>query len=212
MVLLAFSAAGVVGYNGSGDVGITSGSGSSSASQAVGPNGTQWRMTFSESAAGPTNQSTGVLDHSFSDNSVEFSGAIQVPQPCYTLSAEVEEVSDNEYRFDISEDVVTQNGTAVPCADVISYRSFNASFSDDQAFRLEIVNEGETIETLEHPDYGSEPAPLPGPEKKGPVGSFIDWLTGLFSDEPERVQLSAEEGDIQMEEQGDGTVKIETGE
>ena len=175
MVLFAFSAAGVVGYNGSGDVGITSESGSSSASQSVGHNGTQWRMTFSESSAGPTNQSTGVLDHSFSDNSVEFSGAIQVPQPCYTLNAEVEEVSDKEYRFDISEDVVTQNGTAVPCADVISYRSFNASFSDDHPFRLEVVNDGETVEMLEHPDYGDQEAP-----KKGFLTGVLNWFQDLI--------------------------------
>ncbi len=176
MVLVAFMAAGVVGYNGSGNVSITSESGSSSAAQAVGPNGTQWRMTFSESPAGPTDQSTGVQDHSFSDNSVEFSGVIQVPQPCYTLEAEVEEISDKVYRFNISENVVTQNGTPVACANVISYRSFNASFSDDKPFRLEVVNEEETIETLNHPQYGEGQSE----EDKRFFDGFLSWFQGLF--------------------------------
>jgi hypothetical protein len=174
LVLMAFSVSGVVGNNASGDVSITRSSGSASASQSVGPNGTEWKMNFSESSTVMMNQTTGINRYSYGENSVSLSGVVQTPQPCYTLNAEIEE-GDNYVLNVASERIETDEPTA--CADVISYRAYNASFQDDEPFQLEVFHDGERVQTLVHPDYEPE---KPSTNESGFMNGFIRWFTGLF--------------------------------
>jgi opacity protein-like surface antigen len=184
LALLAFSASAVVGHNGSdGDLGITS---SSSASEAVSPNGTRWSSTFSETAI--RNTSTGVNSYEFSGSSVNFSGVFRAPTPCHALNSEVKEGSENSYRFIITSEASSDDDQV--CAQVISYRGYNASFQTDEPFELEVVHENESVETLKHPDLDTaEPEPEPRPEgQNNPISKLVNWVKSLFSGGPEPVE------------------------
>lgn len=203
LVLLAFSASAVVGHNGSdGDLSITS---SSSASKAVSPNGTQWTSTFSVTAV--RNRSAGINDYEFGDNSVNFSGVFQTPNPCYTLNSEVKEGSENSYRFVI--EAVDSSKENQSCAQVISYRGYNASFQTDEPFKLEVLHGNESMEILTHPDYdiaGPDPKPVPDRQSNNPISAFIDWVRGFFTEDSDRVTYQRDELDV--EEQGE-TIELE---
>jgi hypothetical protein len=203
LILFVFSASAVVGHNGSeGDLSITS---SSSASEAVSANGTQWESTFSESAT--RNNSTGLNSYEFSGNSVNFSGVFQAPTPCHALNSEVKKGSENSYRFIITSEVSSDDDQV--CAQVISYRVYNASFQTDEPFKLEVLHGNESVEILTHPDYdiaGPDPKPVPDRQSSNPISAFIDWVKGFFTEDSDRVTYQGDELDV--EEQGE-TVELE---
>jgi hypothetical protein len=177
LLVTVFSATAYTGYNGPEDeVHALGASGSSSASQSVGPNGTDWKMTFTEHAAGPSNQSTGVFNESFDNTSVSFEGVIQTPTPCYSLEAEVESDGENSYLFNVTS--YREDGKEV-CPQVVSYRKYNATFQEQDPYRLEVVHGGESVANLTHPDYRSDD----GSEKKrrrGVLSGLFSFFRGLF--------------------------------
>ena len=207
-LLTVFSATAFVGYSGPEDEAHALGAtGSSSASQSVSQNGTDWQMKFTEVSAGSSNQSTGVNEYSFQDSSANLSGTVQIAQPCYTLNAEVEESGDNLYTLNItSERETNEEENPVPCADVISYRKYNATFETDDSFRLEVVHDGDTVKAIEHPGYKTDTSE----DRKGLITGFIHWIKGLFSNEPERTSYELENGgEVEFEEGDTGKIEVE---
>jgi hypothetical protein len=171
----------------------------------VSPNGTRWSSTFSETAT--RNNSTGVNSYEFSDDSVNFSGVFRVPNPCYTVKGEVVKASDNSYEFLVK--AIDSSEENQSCAQVISYRGYNASFQTDEPFELEVLHGNESVETLRHPDLDTaepEPEPLPEGQNSNPISKLVSWVKNFFSDEPEPVTYQGDELDV--EEQGD-TVELE---
>lgn len=177
VLLVTGMAAGVVQEDGTspsnevddGEFGITS---SSSATTSVGPNGTEWKIRFdTQGSQCMSNQSTGIMEENFVNNSVEFKGVVQTPNPCYGLESEVKEVSSNSYVLNVTS--TSSNGTCVECVGVAGY---TAAFEDDKPFELEVVHGGETVETLTHPDYETED-PV---EQEGFLSSIMNWLGGLL--------------------------------
>jgi len=175
LLVTVFSATAYTGYTGPEDQPhIMGSSGSSSASQSVSQNGTAWSMNFTERSAGPENRSTGVMNHSFENTTVEFRGAVQVPTPCYSLNAEVEEREDSSYLFNITSE---RTDNKEVCPQVISYREYNASFQAEEPFRLEVIHDGNSTANLTHPDYRQT---QDTDRVKGPLDSFFNFLKGLF--------------------------------
>lgn len=194
VIMLTGLSAGVVGYNGSGDQPHIMNSGSSSsASAAVGPNGTQWRSELTGQGSSCATNTTDRLtvDNFFTRESdpvqrgVEFSGNVISSNPCHILEHEVEEVEDGRYVFNI---VSKPEGSGV-CTECLGAVSYTASFqlnqdagSSDRGFVLEIQHDGKTVETVEHPDYGNNTAeePEPHPDNGRFLAGFFNWLGSLF--------------------------------
>lgn len=161
---------------------ITSHSESASASRSVGPNGTRWSSRFSTSASGClSNQTTGPHNIEFGNSSegytVSFDGYVATSNPCYSLESDFEKTGNNTYTLNVT--TVQENGTCVQCLGAVGYE---ASFTDDKPFRLEVVHDGEPSETLTHPGY--PPGNGNGPGDQEPRGgffsSFFRFLGGLF--------------------------------
>ncbi len=150
-----------------GQLGITS----DSATTSVGPNGTEWELDFSMAdATCMANQTSGVHDSNFANESVSFSGTVATSDPCHRLEKELVEQSEGSYRM-----VITSNATdSDACEQCTGALSYEASFSTDQPFELEVVHDGETVETLRHPEYGEQD------EQEGFLASIMNWLGGLF--------------------------------
>lgn len=149
------------------EFGITS----DSATTSVGPNGTEWKLDFSIADAGcMVNQTAGVHESDFANKSVSFSGTVSTSDPCHRLEREVVEKSEGSYRL-----VVTSNSTdSDACEQCTGALSYEASFSTDETFELEVVHDGETVETLTHPEYGYQD------EQEGFLASIMNWLKGFF--------------------------------
>jgi hypothetical protein len=175
LLVTIFSATAYTGYTGpENQPHIMGATGSSSASQSVSQNGTGWSTTFSEHSAGSSNTSTGVLNHSFENNTVEFEGAVQTPTPCYSLNAEVED-EENSYLFNVTSKETEKQEV---CPQVISYRKYNATFQADEPFKLEVVHNGESVANMTHPDYEEKS----NEEKKsgGALSALFSFFRSLF--------------------------------
>ncbi|MFB6100699.1 MAG: hypothetical protein ABEK16_05500 [Candidatus Nanohalobium sp.] len=177
LVLTTFSTAAFVGYSGPKNqphaLSTTDDSASQSNPETVRKSGSEWALNFTERAAGPVNQSTGVNNYSFNGTSLSISGTVQIPQPCYELNVDLNEIREDSYTFNVTTER-KGNGT-LACADVISYRKYEATFHADMPFKMKVVHDGETIRTLEHPDYTAEKE-----KNKGPIASFLRIISGLL--------------------------------
>lgn len=156
---------------------ITSGGSSAEASQAVGPNGTEWRAEVSM-----TNRSQNVTEdrlenvqYGEENYTVEFDGYITAPTPCHTITHQARETDDGfvlnvvpEY----NEPEGNQSGPA--CAQVLTMVEYDAEFSTGQQFDLEVKHDNQTVRTLEHPGVGGEE------KDTGVFSSLMNWFSSLF--------------------------------
>ncbi|MFQ3307994.1 MAG: hypothetical protein ACI977_000209 [Candidatus Nanohaloarchaea archaeon] len=147
-----------------GGMAITSG-GSAEATTSVNKNGTEYTSYFSVTNVTQTND-TGVTNSSFDGDTVTFTGVYQTPTPCYELNHEVER-NGNSYNFDVTPSE-TGNGT---CAQVVTYHKYDANFTADHAYKLNVTHDGEDVEVISHP----------GLEDRGQRGFFAQLLGALIS-------------------------------
>ncbi len=175
LITLSFVVAGsavVGGPNPDNGMGITSKDGSSSASKAVGPNGTEYTSYFSVDNVTQSNN-TGIKDFSWDGKTVSFEGVYvkDTPETCYKLEHDVEG-SDGDYSFDVSAERIGNRS----CTRFVTEYSYNANFTSDEPFKLNVTHDGESVESFKHPEYGEE-------EKKssGLFSVIVSIIVGIFS-------------------------------
>lgn len=111
---------------------------------------------------------TGVTNHTWTDNTVDFQGVYKAPTPCHELSHEIEK-NGNTFNFDITS-TRPENAT---CAEVITYKEYEASFTEDQAYSLNVTHDGEEVDVFDHPKLGEEP-------KQGFFTMLLEALISIF--------------------------------
>lgn len=189
--LLLTGGSAVVGENGTspsnkvgdGRMGITSSGGSSSASAAVGPNGTEWRSEVSTTNSSCfTNQSSAPADVSYDESgemeeSVSFRASVRAANPCAMLEHEVESTGDSTYVMNIT----TTPGSEL-CRMCVGSVSYNASFSTDEPFTLRVLHEGSEVGSLEHPQLGEETdtVEVDEEENRSVLSSIFRWLGSML--------------------------------
>lgn len=153
LIIVSFtvSAAAVVGgpNPSDGQMGITSTS--SAATTSVGPNGTEYKTYFSVTNVTQSNQ-TGVTNYSWTNDTVSIEGIIQTPTPCHDVQHNVEK-NGNVFDFDIT----SSRPSNTTCAEVVSYQEYEANFTADQAYILNVTHDGEEMSVLEHPKLEEDP-------------------------------------------------------
>ena len=189
IALLVSTTAAIEGYDGPEDQPHIMSSGSTaSGTTAAGPNGTEYRaeVAMRNSSCISGNLSEGLEDINYltresypPQNVVEFTGYIETPNPCYTLDHEIEETAKNNiYVMNITSEA--SEGNCIQCVGIISY---DASFENvGDGFKLEVMHDGEVVETLEHPEFNNSSdlkSPMP-PKRKSFIGGIINWFSSLF--------------------------------
>ncbi|MCJ7450491.1 MAG: hypothetical protein MUP58_02010 [Candidatus Nanohaloarchaeota archaeon QJJ-9] len=165
LLVAAFSGLGtaVVGYDGPKDQPHIMG-GSSGASQAVGPNGTQWKAWVETKGTDCLSGNLSEIQTNKTENRTEFTGEIQTSNPCYTVRHDVEKVGENTYQFNITTE--KSNTTCIDCVGKIRYKA-----------GLE-TNSSHTVKVYHNGDFAKEIAN--NPEKPGLFQKLIGWLRNFF--------------------------------
>ncbi len=182
--LLGSGAAVVGGPNASdGEMAITSG-GSSSATTAVGPNSTRWSTNIenrnSSCRSSNTSQSIDFIGFQGDGELTElnFEGVINTSNPCVKLSLDSEKVEEDVYQVEIVE-----SPAEGPCTSCLGAAEFAASFSAPGDYKVEIINENETLGVQKTPGFQEENSSETGSEEAGVgegLSSILRWLSSLF--------------------------------
>lgn len=186
LALTGMSAAVVGGPNASeGEMAITSGTGSASATNSIGPNGTQWRSQIGSynSSCMSGNQSQGIEFGDFSTEEnmtvIEFSGVLEASTPCHRAALNVSETSEDVYRVEILE-----KSTERVCTTCVGALNIEGSFAAPGEYRVTFVNDGEQLAERETSGYGDDTGSENGDENGRSVlegfSSIFSWLGSLF--------------------------------
>ena len=181
LILLAGASAAVVGGPNvsDGELAITSTGSSASATTAVGPNGTEYEARFSVVNRSTSINQTGVINSSFDGDTVNFTGVVETPTPCYKVNHSIDRTGDGQYSFTVETE--EEDGT---CTQVIAYHKYEASFTAEEPYQLEVNHENSSVKTLTHPDYSENDyteTPQEGnDEAGGPLTRFFKLLSNLF--------------------------------
>lgn len=115
----------------------------------------------------------GVINHQVQTDSnernISFEGVIQTSNPCYFAEAEVEQVKEGVYEYN----VVPQSEEGI-CVECVGYIEYNAEFSKDDDYEIRVLHDGEFEETFKVEENQNETA------SKGFFERFSSWFTGLF--------------------------------
>lgn len=180
-IMLAGAASSVVGGpNASdGEFAITSTGSSASATTAVGPNGTEYEAQFSVVNRSTSTNQTGVINSSFDGDTVNFTGVVETPTPCYKVNHSIDRTGDGQYSFTVNTE--EENGT---CTQVIAYHKYEASFTSEQPYQLEVNHVNSSVKTFTHPDYSENDyaeTPQEGnDEAGGPLTRFFKLLISIL--------------------------------
>lgn len=184
VLMLAASVTAVVDPNGthtdgSGDMTITSGGSSASATTGVSENGTEYRATVEQrdsacrsdpvDTAVDSMQSSEQADNGYN---VTWTGHIETADPCHTVRHTVEQAGPDRYVVN-----VTTESSGEPCSQCVGKVSYDASFMARGEHTLEIQHDGETVETVEH---GSGSPPPQDDEERGFLAGLLAWVQALF--------------------------------
>lgn len=155
VLLSIYSGTAVIGgpEPGEGELAITSAGSSASSSASVGPNGTEW-----EAQVSMVNRTQNLTDdrlenivYSGDNHSVRFNGYITTPTPCHILGHEVSETDDG-YVMNIITQSQTQgagSNQTQNCIQVLTMVEYEAEFSTDQDFKLDVRHDNQSVEVLE---------------------------------------------------------------
>ena len=157
-LMVGLSAA-VVGHNGSGDgdMSITSGS-SASATSSVTSNGTTYTGKVEMTGRSQNQTANQISDANYeSHETVRFSGTISAGTPCHTIDQEINETNEGTYVMNVK--TVKEDLDEQACAEVITGINYDAEFSAESGFQLEVQHNGETIETFEDRVVEDKPEP-----------------------------------------------------
>lgn len=151
------------------------GSSSATASSSVGAEGTEYRAETSMVNRSPniTDQRLENVNYSKEDYSVEFTGHIEASTPCHVIDHDVDETDEG---FVLNVQTVTDdldNQSAV-CAEVLNMIEYEASFTSDEEFTVDVRHGKETIQTLQHPGVDDEQ------KKTGIIQSLRALLSRFF--------------------------------
>ncbi len=172
----------------SGATGSTSSS--ASATTAVGANGTEYRTEVSMVNRSSTDTGNAIFNVSYSRDGkkkVSFNGRITAPTPCHVIEHEIEGGNNNSYTLNIRT-VRDELDSQTACIQVISGIEYMASFETSETFtgepfRLEVQHNGETVDTLERPEWVSEPREEydnDGDSQGGLLQGLFSWFSSLF--------------------------------
>lgn len=190
LVFIGLGTASVGGPEGDeGEMTIMESGGSASATTSVGPNGTRWRTDISNTGTSciSGNQTQNVSFGDFQDveegmTKISFHGGIKTSNPCHEISLNVSETSEDSYRVELVEK--STNSPTEVCESCLGLVRFNASFSAPGDYRVEFVNQGETLEELETSGYGSSSSETGQDDDSGLEGASVmeaisNWLSWL---------------------------------
>lgn len=136
--------------------------------------GTAWQVNVEKTNAtcASGNTTDMIRDVSYNDTqemkTVRFAGTLTAGTPCHDVSATDIEQDGNVYTLNVTTE--DHDGICVQCVGALTYE---AEFTANQPFRLEILHNGKHVDAIEHPAYEPEPA-------KGVVERILDWFRGLF--------------------------------
>lgn len=138
---------GVVGENTSdSQPGITSLGSSSGATTAVGPNGTKYTAKVSMEGRTQNKTNDTIRSETISSSKVNFNGTIQASTPCHAIEHDVNEA---EQTYTINIKTIEDSSNNQLCTQVITGINYNAEFEAETGFTLEVMHNGEKIETLQ---------------------------------------------------------------
>jgi hypothetical protein len=174
-----------------GEMTIMNSGGSSSASQAVGPNGTEWRTQISnlENACISGNQTQGVDFGNFSQieangenmTEITFSGVVETSNPCHRIELNVSDSGNESGDAYVVEFV--EKSTGGVCTQCMGYVKFEGSFAAPGDYRVTFENDGEELENRTTPGYG-EGSDESGSTDEASVAEGFSmiwkWLGSLF--------------------------------
>jgi len=103
----------------------------------------QHNFSLTEGEYNATN--TGVKEYSTSNGTVEFEGVVEKPTPCYELEESISE-DNGKYVFEIE---TVQSEEQEICPQVVAYQGFNAEFSSEEPYELDIRFDEESQRTIE---------------------------------------------------------------
>ena len=174
LLIIGLSTGIVNGTNNSsdGDMQISKGSGSSSATTSVGPNGTQYDTYFSVTEQNLSAETTGITDSRFDGDTFRFNGSFQTNTPCHDLQHEVVEEEENVYTFKIS----SEESNESVCVQPLAYQRYEAGFEAEEPYNVTVKHDNETVGSFAHPDY----EPENGDDEKSEDQGFFASLTGFF--------------------------------
>lgn len=142
--------------------------------------GGTWRanITKQDSACWSSNTSEQVQDVSYGredategEHTISFSGVIETGTPCHDVSITDIAQSGDTYTVNIT----TERSDEI-CVDCVGQVSYDAAFTADRAFRLEVLHNDEPIDTLDYPGY----TPADPATENGILDQLINWFMGIF--------------------------------
>lgn len=176
---IGFSAA-VANYNGSqentntkGEMHIM-GASSASATSAAGPNGTQYYAEISETNTSGTitNESVSLVNRT--ENSINFTGKIQAPTPCHTLTHDV--TRDNG---SISLNISLESSDSI-CVQQVVMKEYDGYVKAEGLENVTVSHEGEQMGLFETAKSEQTGEPEEDTEEKVFFNGVLGWFSGFF--------------------------------
>lgn len=88
-----------------------------------------------------------VRNVSIGENSIRFTGYIELPQPCNKINR-THEQKDSELVLQID-----TYSTEEPCVDVIAFKKYSFNIESEEPVRLEVRHNGREVRTMETPEH-----------------------------------------------------------
>lgn len=169
-ILAGFTAA-VVGYDGPRNQPHIMGASGASATTAAGPNGTSYFVEVSETGTEGNISDEAVTLVEKSENSINFTGKIQAPTPCHTVSHNVDE-EDNSLELNI-----TMESSDQPCTEQVVMKNYEGFAEMEGLENLSVSHRGEEMAVFE---TESEEPIKEEPKKSGFMSGVMKWFSGIF--------------------------------
>lgn len=187
IVFTGFSAA-TAGYDGPSDqphiMGEPSDKGSASQGGGSGPDGSEWHtnVTTVSSRCISGDNADRLENIRYTNESsvngtkrVRFTGYMKTPNPCYTVDlTDVIQQDNGVYTVNISS---KSQGNGTACAQCVGMIEYRASFSADSPFKLEVLHDGQYVDTVTYPGYSGDDN---GGSNPGFIQAIINWFNQFF--------------------------------
>lgn len=191
---MSVSAVAFTGYNGSENQPHTLGELNTSTSSVLTTNGTDWSSKVEVKGRNPNiTIDEEISNVSLAENMADFSGYIQIPDPCHKIEQKVTKEKDQRYRLELNTVKENNSGKCIQQAVIANYR---VKFQAGSPFKLDIYYGNKSVKELEHPDYNDgqqDPEITPPENSKGPITKLVEWITDFFSDDPKVKTVESED-------------------
>lgn len=134
----------------------------SDSSEVLRDNGTDWSIgtTVKERISNISDERIEDISYNSSNNQLRFTGYIQAPTPCHTISQETIIRDNGSYTLNIDtvndNTDVEGNGTIQSCVQQVVMIKYETSFKSDKDYTLEVLHNRESIESINSKEYRSD--------------------------------------------------------